>query len=419
MIDRSILEEYKTRDAKRGDIAWKAYIGGDWTAENTARRLALGKDELEFDIKQSDAYKNASEEDRKAMLAKARGVTERNGRGGRTIFMQSAGDTNGAAWNDAIVLQHEAYRDGMKSWDQEDETLRAVEAHTKMAISLAGQGIEGFLSKTLIDDIIKYNEGDAAFAAYVSETYSSESDYWTLLKDVTLIRDGRADLYDEDGNLLARGVNTGDQISDEYESLKLYTGNDYARLDSPHNTATGFFRHIYQIRSEATDEMDQAVYYKDLYPGADAPEHAQREIREGEVWADGVASYMYLYEYHDLESARAAYLQAAGNYLAISSDRSAFKDGFAYITDALYDTGSYSDTAATSKAFEYLLDIIKNTKVSLSNGLPENTQTISERHGLLGLMLNTMGGIGLDISLWAHLATMPDSAFMLPTGDLS
>jgi hypothetical protein len=181
LYDKTVLEDFRKRDAKAGDIAYRAYIAGDWTAGNTARRLALGKDALIFDITQSEAWANASDEERTAMLQTARAVTERDGKGGRSIFMVDAGEGSGAAWNNAIALQHEAYRDGIRG-NSKAETKVAVTAHINMARSLLGLGVEGFLDEMLLIDLFaRATTDEKGFDEYIDMAYSSEADFWKML----------------------------------------------------------------------------------------------------------------------------------------------------------------------------------------------------------------------------------------------
>lgn len=47
-IDKAALEKYKKENVLEGEAAYTAYVYGDWTQENTAARIAVGKDELIF-----------------------------------------------------------------------------------------------------------------------------------------------------------------------------------------------------------------------------------------------------------------------------------------------------------------------------------------------------------------------------------
>jgi hypothetical protein len=53
-IDYAELKQYMSEnEKKKGETSWKAYVFGDWTAENTAMRLAGGLDRLGL-VKEAD-----------------------------------------------------------------------------------------------------------------------------------------------------------------------------------------------------------------------------------------------------------------------------------------------------------------------------------------------------------------------------
>ena len=191
MTDKASLEAYKAEYGDdKGNTAYNAYVYGDWTAENTAARLGSGKDELLFiDGKDKEKEWNAQ--------------TIQNGKGGRTIEMKDGA----SAINNAITLQHEAYRDGIVGNNQRDETLQAVLAHTVMAARLHAQGIEFSTSGQLGYDMAVYeyavSQGDMSiFTAYTDGNYDSSADYWKVLSDGNIVFDGSKNLYDENGILL-------------------------------------------------------------------------------------------------------------------------------------------------------------------------------------------------------------------------
>jgi murein DD-endopeptidase MepM/ murein hydrolase activator NlpD len=109
----------------------------------------------------------------------------------------------------AVVLGHEAYRDGIVTKNNYIETRRAVLAHTEMVIRMIGDGQELWLNQNLANDLNAYfnARGDMnSFNAYVGGNYDSGGDYWKLIYDKDgngfLEYDGLADIYDEDGNFL-------------------------------------------------------------------------------------------------------------------------------------------------------------------------------------------------------------------------
>ena len=122
-----------------------------------------------------------------------------------------------------LVLQHEAYRDGMERSGNSAETVRAVKAHTEMVLRMQGAGmggklLEGVLSyipelQRDIDNYYGYMYGlsqggsskdaaEAAYAAYVDGTYDSSKDYWRLTQDGGLVSDGQGWLRDVDGTYI-------------------------------------------------------------------------------------------------------------------------------------------------------------------------------------------------------------------------
>ncbi len=235
MYDKSVLTKYKAQDATAGTVAWNAYVAGDWTAGNTARRLATGKDDLILDITKSAAYQNASDEERAKILADAKAVTESNGSGGRSIFMidQSGKfEGDGAYWNMAVTLQHEAYRDGIKSWDNKAETYQAVLAHTLMAMKLDGT-VEDFMDQSLLKDIDAYKEamkGGRSFASYVEGKYSSDADFWKV--DFV---DGQVKYGFERDKLTSftfteEILGSVELTKEEKEYLKLINGKEFSKI---------------------------------------------------------------------------------------------------------------------------------------------------------------------------------------------
>ncbi|MCL2440983.1 MAG: M23 family metallopeptidase [Treponema sp.] len=108
----------------------------------------------------------------------------------------------------AVIFGHEAYRDGITTSDNYIETRMAVMAHTEMALRMIFSGENVTFNDNLMSDISQYMTAFAAndfslFNAYVDGNYDSSADYWKLLKDGSLLYDGKADLYDEDGRLLS------------------------------------------------------------------------------------------------------------------------------------------------------------------------------------------------------------------------
>ena len=122
-----------------------------------------------------------------------------------------------------LTLQHEAHRDGIVGDEQSQqiETTNAVLGHTVMAKKMQNDN----LYKSMMNDIIDTNQnlqndlavfdyavetGDwGAFGSYVNAAYDSSADYWKLMDDGSLAYDGKANLYDENGNLIYKTEKTG------------------------------------------------------------------------------------------------------------------------------------------------------------------------------------------------------------------
>ena len=105
----------------------------------------------------------------------------------------------------AVILGHEAYRDGIVTDDNYLETRSATQAHTEMAIRMILSGENGFADQNLAKDIMAYfaANGDInAFNAYVDGNYDSSADYWKLTREGNLEYDGLATLRDANGEII-------------------------------------------------------------------------------------------------------------------------------------------------------------------------------------------------------------------------
>jgi hypothetical protein len=156
-------------------------------------RLASGLDELSF----VDAIRNEKGE-------YATALTTSSGKG-RLIRMVDSGNEN----NNAIQLQHESYRDGIKSIDQVGETVQVVIAHTAMADRMrrAGAGYEN--PENLAWDLAAWDKAVASgdmsgFALCAMSNYDSSRDFWTLTADGGLKYDGEGWLKDENGMYISK-----------------------------------------------------------------------------------------------------------------------------------------------------------------------------------------------------------------------
>jgi hypothetical protein len=204
-LDYAFLKHSNTVDKQQRNLLITDYLTGDWTAENTSMRIGFGSDKLEI-IEAGKLGKNVF------------GETIRKDSGkGRLITIEDMGDPN----TNAIMLQHEAYRDGYKTDDNEAETIAAVLGHTAMALRMIQDGEDFKLNGILLNDLMAYFDaggGTDAFARYVLENYDSSGDFWKLMNDGTLVNDKKGWLVDEEGNPIrnsagkqigADGIETG------------------------------------------------------------------------------------------------------------------------------------------------------------------------------------------------------------------
>ena len=117
--------------------------------------------------------------------------------GKRTILLDSgfSGLNNEEQMRLAVILGHEAYRDGFVSDNNSLETRTAVSYHTEMALKMINDGQKLALDENLIMDLFAYNMGNDFFNSYVDNYYDSSADYWKLV-----VRNGLAG-FEWDGNL--------------------------------------------------------------------------------------------------------------------------------------------------------------------------------------------------------------------------
>ena len=122
-----------------------------------------------------------------------------------------------------LILQHEAHRDGIVSDEQSQqiETVNAVAGHTKMALAMANDKLytKDMLNHISSDSNLQndinaylyaaYTGNTSLFAGYVGANYDTSADYWKLMDDGSLAYDGKANLYDENGNLIYKTEKTG------------------------------------------------------------------------------------------------------------------------------------------------------------------------------------------------------------------
>ncbi|QTQ14984.1 hypothetical protein HRQ91_11220 [Treponema parvum] len=173
MSDKSNLAKYASSNGQaKGEAAYYAYVYGDWTQENTAARIANGKDTLIFD--------NTND-----FIAR----TERDAKGGRTITMKNSGDK----YVNAIQLGHESYRNGTigTTAEQNAETIAAVIGHTEMAVRM--EDYQSYKAQGLLgSEVEAYRRGDmTSLFMNAMANYDSSGDYWKFKLDGTIEDDGK------------------------------------------------------------------------------------------------------------------------------------------------------------------------------------------------------------------------------------
>jgi len=86
----------------------------------------------------------------------------------------------------AVILGHEAYRDGIAAGDNYLETRSAVQAHTQMAIRMILGGESIAYDQTITNDMSSYLASlmvndMSLFNSYIDGSYDSNADYWKLV----------------------------------------------------------------------------------------------------------------------------------------------------------------------------------------------------------------------------------------------
>jgi hypothetical protein len=223
-IDYAGLKSYmkEEQDSWKADMAWKTYVYGDFTQENTAMRLAGGLDELRFE----EEIKNA-----KGEMAAALTTSQGNG---RLIQMMDSGNAD----VNAVRLGHESYRDGIIGSGQTEETLDAVIAHTKMADKMYRNGADFGGDENIMRDLYEFYKASAsgnmsAFTKYAMDSYDSSADFWKLVRredgSYGVLRDGNHSLLDENGNVIVRSPLDEFDKDGKIIGHKIETENSYKR----------------------------------------------------------------------------------------------------------------------------------------------------------------------------------------------
>jgi hypothetical protein len=196
-LDYAALKYGSYEAGNNRQLLIKNYLYGDWKAENTSMRIGAGRDKLLVDSEGT------------LLSSGTLGHTTRqHGAAGRLIAIADMGDVN----TNALILQHESYRDGYVRSDNQMETVAAVLAHTRMADLMLRDGLGLPVNSTLLKDLSAYyrSQGDmASFARYALENYDATGDYWRLTNEGNLQYDGHATLRDENGDVIISNIEMG------------------------------------------------------------------------------------------------------------------------------------------------------------------------------------------------------------------
>jgi len=172
------ISSYIKKQGKEGGNSFDSYV--------TLRAQygygdAMQKDQL-FDILKGDVTLNTD--------AKGDYAAETTLDGNNKRVINLAGYQQGMSTEDqfllAVVLGHEAYRDGVKTNDNYLETRAATLAHTQMALRILAGGEKMTFNDNLMNDItayaVAYNSNNMSlFNNYVDANYDSSADYWRVI----------------------------------------------------------------------------------------------------------------------------------------------------------------------------------------------------------------------------------------------
>ncbi|MDR0487179.1 MAG: hypothetical protein LBG91_02915, partial [Treponema sp.] len=188
------IDKYANNNEFDGKIALRAQYGfGDNTQTGQLWNILKGKDEIWLTGKEGDFAAETTIVDGKRIINLAGYESDMSVEEQMRL---------------AVILGHEAYRDGIVTGDNYLETRQAVLAHTEMAMRMLIGGQSLAFDKNLEKDLIAYNVfGNAMgslslFNGYIDNNYDSSGDYWKLTKEGNLEYDGFATLRDADGNIL-------------------------------------------------------------------------------------------------------------------------------------------------------------------------------------------------------------------------
>jgi hypothetical protein len=124
--------------------------------------------------------------------------------------------------NNAVLLGHETYRDGIVDSGNTAETINAVIAHTSMAANMESWGADVNLNGLLGLETAAYKSGNNQLLEAIAENcYDSSADYWKMQVNADgshrIIYDGKKELsidyLDEDGNVISTMTPDGQNMS--------------------------------------------------------------------------------------------------------------------------------------------------------------------------------------------------------------
>jgi len=183
-------------ESKMFDALGYNYSMGQASGLATIARMMSGTDTLHagFDASLNQKIKGFD-------AATTTAVTTANANGNRDIYL---GNLSSAAMM-ATELAHESVRTGFIGTKQQQDvnTAEAVLAHTQMAQYLMdnlGSGTFAGNSQLQKEVAIYQQGGAAALEKYATSAYDSSADYWKLLKNGTLVDDGKSSLSIETAN---------------------------------------------------------------------------------------------------------------------------------------------------------------------------------------------------------------------------
>ncbi len=276
------------------------YSYGDGVGRDTLSALISGSDSL-----QVGAIDAAS--------AAGRTIAAPAG-GGRLITLSTLGDRGDIAGqlHAAVVLQHEAHRDGVSSggYLQNVETARAILAHAAMASRIAEENPSvwsgrGSLAREVRNFADAMSSGDySRFVAHTLPSYDATEDFWRVTSDGDIVYDRSKDLRDENGHLLREYEGSGGMTAALAEHLGISAGEANQLLVDAgfYRFEGGTFRSV--DGHDVTGDTDYAV---DAGPDFAARYNLQRD------YVDRVADYggrMRAVAEAALRDATTAYLNA-------------------------------------------------------------------------------------------------------------